>query len=88
MYLVMITIHRMEQEYVIISTLLIWHLVILKALEKIEKETGVKIDNLGTGNGYSVLDLVENFKRVNQIDVPYEIVERRPGDIAACYADP
>lgn len=73
------------RDYIHVVDLALGH---LKALEKIEKEMGVKVYNLGTGNGYSVLDLVENFKRVNQIDVPYEIVERRPGDIAACYADP
>ena len=49
---------------------------------------GVHITNLGTGKGYSVLDIVETFKRVNNIDVPYVIAPRRPGDIATCYADP
>lgn len=49
---------------------------------------GVAAYNLGTGQGYSVLDLVETFKRVNNVDVPYKIVDRRPGDIATCYADP
>lgn len=49
---------------------------------------GVHIYNLGTGKGYSVLDIVETFKRVNDVKVPYVIVERRPGDIATCYADP
>ena len=49
---------------------------------------GVHICNLGTGKGFSVLELVEAFKRVNNIDVPYVIKERRPGDIATCYADP
>lgn len=47
---------------------------------------GVKIYNLGTGQGTSVLELVEAFKSVNSIDVPYKIVSRRPGDIASCYA--
>lgn len=60
----------------------------VKALEKIEKETGIDCYNLGTGCGYSVLELVETFKKVNKVDVPYEIVDRRPGDIDACYADP
>ena len=60
----------------------------LKALDKIRKETGVKIYNLGTGNGYSVLDLVTNFEKVNGVKVNYKIGARRPGDIAACYADP
>ena len=57
------------------------------AIEKYAKP-GIHICNLGTGKGYSVLDIVETFKRVNNVMVPYVIVERRPGDIATCYADP
>ena len=49
---------------------------------------GVAIYNLGTGRGYSVLDLVKTFERVNGVKIPYEIAPRRPGDIATCYADP
>ena len=60
----------------------------LKAIEKALKSDGIHYYNLGTGTGYSVLDLVEKFKEVNGVDVPYKIVDRRPGDIAACYADP
>ena len=60
----------------------------LKALEKADKSTGICYYNLGTGVGYSVLDLVKTFKEVNGVDVPYKIVGRRAGDIAACYADP
>ncbi|MGN1311296.1 MAG: UDP-glucose 4-epimerase GalE [Clostridia bacterium] len=60
----------------------------LKALDKIREEKGVKIYNLGTGKGYSVLDLVTNFEKVNGVKVNYKIGARRPGDIAACYADP
>ena len=60
----------------------------LKALDKIRKEAGVQIYNLGTGNGYSVLDLVETFEKVNNIEVKRKIAPRRPGDIAVCYADP
>lgn len=60
----------------------------LKALDKIRKEAGVQIYNLGTGNGYSVLDLVKTFEKVNNIEVKYRITDRRPGDIAECYADP
>ena len=59
----------------------------LKALDKIRQEKGAKIYNLGTGNGYSVLDLVTNFEKVNNVKVNYKIGERRPGDIDACYAD-
>ena len=60
----------------------------LKALEKALKDEGVFYYNLGTGTGYSVLDLVNNYEKVNGVKVPYKIVDRRPGDIAACYADP
>ncbi|MCI8506295.1 MAG: UDP-glucose 4-epimerase GalE [Lachnospiraceae bacterium] len=49
---------------------------------------GVETFNLGTGTGYSVLDLVKTFERVNGVAIPYDIVERRAGDIAECYADP
>ena len=59
----------------------------VKAIEFAEKNNGVEIFNLGTGVGYSVLEIVEAFKKVNKVDVPYKIVERRPGDIATCYAD-
>lgn len=60
----------------------------IKALEKISEAPGVYIHNLGTGEGYSVLDLVKTFEEVNGVEIPYKIVERRPGDIAAGYADP
>ncbi|TGG88712.1 UDP-glucose 4-epimerase GalE [Geotoga petraea] len=60
----------------------------LKALEKIMKENIAEAYNLGTGKGYSVLDLVKTFQKVNEVDIPYEITDRRPGDIATCYADP
>ena len=61
----------------------------LLALDKLNKESnGIYIYNLGTGKGYSVLEMVETFKKVNNVDVPYKIVERRPGDIAICYSDP
>ena len=60
----------------------------IKALNKINNFTGIDYYNLGTGNGYSVLDLVKAFEKVNGIKVPYKIVGRRDGDIASCYADP
>ncbi len=60
----------------------------LKAIEKAMEEPGVKYYNLGTGTGYSVLDLVTTYEKVNNVKVPYKIVDRRPGDIDACYADP
>ena len=59
----------------------------LKAIEYSLKHKGVETFNLGTGNGYSVLDIVNTFTRVNHVNVPYEIVARRPGDVAECYAD-
>ena len=59
----------------------------IKALEWVFKNNGIDAFNLGTGNGYSVLELVNAFKKYNNIDVPYKIVGRREGDIASCYAD-
>ena len=59
------------------------------ALEKLDKEKkGLFIYNLGTGNGYSVLDMVKGFEKATGKKVPYKIAPRRPGDIATCYADP
>jgi len=60
----------------------------IKAIEKVLSTKGVDCYNLGTGTGYSVLDIVNTFEKVNNIKVNYRIVDRRPGDIAACYADP
>ena len=61
----------------------------LLALNKLDKEnSGIFIYNLGTGNGYSVLEIVNTFMKVNNVDVPYKIAPRRDGDIATCYADP
>ena len=61
----------------------------IKALEKLEKEnTGIYIYNLGTGIGYSVLDMVKAFEESTGKKVKYKIVERRPGDIATCYSNP
>ena len=61
----------------------------LLALNKLDKEgTGIYIYNLGAGTGYSVLDIVETFKKVNNVDVPYKFAPRRAGDIAMCYSDP
>lgn len=58
------------------------------AIAKLDENVGTKIYNLGTGNGYSVLEVVNNFIEASGVDVPYEIAPRRPGDIAECYADP
>ncbi len=59
----------------------------IKAVEWVINNNGIDTFNLGTGNGYSVLELVEAFKRYNNVDVPYKIVGRREGDVASCYAD-
>ena len=59
-----------------------------KALDKLNESLRLVIYNLGTGNGYSVLDLVNTYSKVNNVDIPYKIVERRAGDIAKCFADP
>lgn len=59
----------------------------VKAIDKIKENPGVKVYNLGTGNGYSVLDVIKAFSKACGHDVPYQIKPRRPGDIATCYAD-
>ncbi len=58
------------------------------AVKFVTAHTGCEVFNLGTGTGYSVLDMVNAFKKVNDVALPYKIVDRRPGDIATCYADP
>lgn len=61
----------------------------INAIQKIDKEeTGVFVYNLGTGTGYSVLDIVNTFEKVNDVKVPYKIVARRAGDLPEMYADP
>lgn len=60
----------------------------VKALEYAAAHHTAEAFNLGTGNGYSVLELIHTFEQVNGVSVPYHIVERRPGDVAECYADP
>ena len=60
----------------------------VKALKKIEEKAGVCVYNLGTGNGYSVLDMVKAFSKACGHEIKYEIKDRRPGDVATCYADP
>ena len=59
----------------------------VKALDKLLDDPGCVVYNLGTGNGYSVLEVIEAFAKASGRKIPYEIVERRPGDVAACYAD-
>ncbi len=60
----------------------------IKALEKLVSKPGLVIYNLGTGQGYSVLDMVKAIEKASGNTVPYQIVARRPGDIATCFADP
>lgn len=59
----------------------------LKALEKLNHSKGVQVYNLGTGNGYSVLEIVEAFEKASNQSIPYRFVERRQGDIAVCFAN-
>ena len=58
------------------------------AVKYVTANAGCQVFNLGTGVGYSVLDMVNAFRTVNNVALPYQIVERRPGDIGTCYADP
>ncbi|KAB7708171.1 UDP-glucose 4-epimerase GalE [Bacillus aerolatus] len=60
----------------------------LKALEKVMETTGIDAYNLGTGKGYSVLEVVAAFEQASEVMIPYKTVDPRPGDIAVCYADP
>lgn len=60
----------------------------VKAIKKIEENPGVKVYNLGTGIGYSVLDVINNVSKAVGKEIPYVITDRRAGDIAECYADP
>ena len=72
------------RDYIHVVDLAVGH---VKALGKVMKDKGVFVYNLGTGRGYSVLEIVKSFEEVNKVSIPYEIKERRAGDIAECYAD-
>ena len=72
------------RDYIHVVDLALGH---VKAIEKLNDNPGIAIYNLGTGNGYSVLDIVKNFEAATGIHIPYVIKERRPGDIATCYFD-
>ena len=72
------------RDYIHVVDLALGH---VKALNKIKENCGLKIYNLGTGHGYSVLDIVKAFEQASGVKIPYEITARRPGDIATCYAD-
>ncbi|MBR5218882.1 MAG: UDP-glucose 4-epimerase GalE [Clostridia bacterium] len=73
------------RDYIHVVDLSLGH---VKAVQKLEKGSGVYTYNLGTGNGYSVLQIVKSFEKVNGVTVNHKITDRRPGDIAECYADP
>ncbi|MBQ9122082.1 MAG: UDP-glucose 4-epimerase GalE [Lachnospiraceae bacterium] len=72
------------RDYIHVCDLAMGH---VKAIEKLETLTGIKAYNLGTGNGYSVLEMIRAFEEVIGREIPKRICERRPGDIAICYAD-
>ena len=78
------------RDYIHVVDLAKGHVCALKKIDEMKEETdsGVKIYNLGTGNGYSVLEVIKSVSKAVGRDIPYEIKERRPGDIATCYADP
>ncbi|MBP3378909.1 MAG: GDP-mannose 4,6-dehydratase, partial [Clostridia bacterium] len=71
------------RDYIHVVDLAVGH---VKAVNKLKENCGLKLYNLGTGNGYSVLDIVKNFEAATGVKVPYQIQARRPGDIATCYA--
>jgi UDP-glucose 4-epimerase len=73
------------RDYIHVTDLATGH---LHALKKLESNPGVVVYNLGTGQGYSVLEMIAAFEAASGRTIPYRIVERRPGDIAACYTDP
>ncbi len=73
------------RDYIHVVDLVLGH---LKALEKLRSKPGVVTYNLGTGRGYTVLEVVKAFSKTSEREIPYEIVARRPGDVAECYADP
>ncbi len=73
------------RDYIHVTDLALGH---IHTLPKLISKTGVVIYNLGTGNGFSVLEMVKSFERASDRQIAYKITERRPGDIAACFADP
>ncbi|MDE6123948.1 MAG: UDP-glucose 4-epimerase GalE, partial [Eubacterium sp.] len=73
------------RDYIHVVDLALGH---VKAVEKVSSGTGLNIYNLGTGKGYSVLDVVKAFEKASGVTIKYEILDRRPGDIATCYSDP
>ena len=76
------------RDYIHVVDLALGHLKTLKTLERLEKNGECLTVNLGTGTGYSVLDIVKAFELASGRSIPYKVAPRRPGDIASCYADP
>ena len=73
------------RDYIHVVDLAVGH---VQALDKLAQDPGVVVYNLGTGKGYSVLEMIRSFAEVSEKEIAYRIASRRPGDIAACYADP
>jgi UDP-glucose 4-epimerase len=75
------------RDYIHVSDLALGHVAALQALETQALSTPLVV-NLGTGRGYSVLEAIQAFERASGQAIPYQVVARRPGDVASCYADP
>jgi UDP-glucose 4-epimerase len=73
------------RDYIHVVDLALGHVL---ALKKLESNPGIVTYNLGTGKGYTVLEIVAAFEKASGKKIPYQIVARRPGDVASCYADP
>ena len=73
------------RDYIHVVDLAIGH---VKSIEKLKEKTGVKVYNLGTGNGFSVLEMITAYGKAAGKEIPYKIGPRRPGDIDECYANP
>ena len=73
------------RDYIHVVDLAIGH---IRALEKLTSKPGLLAVNLGTGEGYSVLEMIQAFEQASEQAIPYRVVPRRPGDIGSCYADP
>ena len=73
------------RDYIHVVDLAVGH---LRALERVTSTNGVEAYNLGTGTGYSVLEIIASFEKVTGVKIPYKIVDRRPGDVDICYANP
>jgi UDP-glucose 4-epimerase len=73
------------RDYIHVVDLAVGH---LRALERVTSTNGVETYNLGTGTGYSVLEIIAVFEKVTGVKIPYKIIDRRPGDVDICYANP